>query len=265
MSGTALFECGCSVGDLDPHLTKNGLCIPTNVVLTSVRYGGVISTACHGPGVNQPSISDFVIEMTVISYDGKSVVEKTYTKVSEENESPFIVYQVDGDLFNAMQAGLGSFGVIYSFKLHLPPMTYLEMEDSVVPLDTALNPLFLKLLHETNKYVELFWWPFTTEVWIKTWNPTLKNPEECKLKDSWSDFTQSLSSDFGVFLLELVEKFPNKTPTFCKGIWELAKHTVINNGGMNPKAIFTDCGRKECYRYAPRIALPKVYRHDSVP
>ncbi len=81
MAGTALFECGCSVSDLDPPLTTNGLCLPTNVVLTSVRYGGVIATGCHGPGVDNPTISDYVSEMTIIGYDGKDVNVKTYTEV----------------------------------------------------------------------------------------------------------------------------------------------------------------------------------------
>jgi len=96
-----------------------------------------------------------------------------------------------------------------------------------------MKPSYLKHLHETNQYVEIFWWPYTSEVWIKTWNPSPKPMIPSVVKDAWSDVTQQLASDFGMFLLDLVERKPHQTPVFCKGIWELAKATVIKDGGKS--------------------------------
>lgn len=43
-------ESGVSVAALDRVLRRHGLAMPTNVVLTSVRYGGIVATGCHGAG-----------------------------------------------------------------------------------------------------------------------------------------------------------------------------------------------------------------------
>jgi len=175
----------------------------------------VIATGCHGPGKMNPSISDFVEEMTIVGWDGKQVTEKTYTKA-------------DGDAFSAIKVNLGCFGVIYSIKLKVPKMINMNMQDKVVPLATAMSPAFLKEIHEKNDYVELFWWPFNNEVWVKTWNKTERPVQTNVVTDTWSDVTQALSSEFGVFLLDLLEKQPSATPNFCRAIWTMAKGVVVN-------------------------------------
>lgn len=47
-------EAGVTVGALDRVLRRCGLAVPTNVVLTSVQYGGVIATGSHGRGLGPP-------------------------------------------------------------------------------------------------------------------------------------------------------------------------------------------------------------------
>jgi len=93
-----------------------------------------------------------------------------------------------------------------------------------------MEPAFLKQLHEENDYVEMFWWPFTHEVWIKTWNPTEEPSTTSPLRETINDAAQCLSSEFGVFLLDIVDKVPKHTPIFTNAIWKLAKGTVIKGG-----------------------------------
>lgn len=50
-------ESGVTIGALDRALRRYGLAVPTNVVLTSVQYGGVIATGCHGAGWDRPTLS----------------------------------------------------------------------------------------------------------------------------------------------------------------------------------------------------------------
>ncbi len=131
---------------------------------------------------------------------------------------------------SAIKVNLGCFGVIYSIKLKLPKLRNLAMEDTVVPLEKAMSAAYLRQLHEENEYVEMFWWPFTKEVWVKTWNTVDEPALQNQLRDTINDAAQSLSSEFGVFLLDVVERIPKKTPMFCNAIWTLAKRTVIKGG-----------------------------------
>lgn len=49
---TCTIECGIQITTLDPKLADAKLAMPTNVLLTSPQYGGIVATGCHGPGVN---------------------------------------------------------------------------------------------------------------------------------------------------------------------------------------------------------------------
>jgi hypothetical protein len=64
-------ESGATVAEVDAALQARGLVIPTNVVLSSVRYGGLIATGCHGSGRHQPPLSDFVEAMEVVDGRGR--------------------------------------------------------------------------------------------------------------------------------------------------------------------------------------------------
>ena len=61
---------GVTIRELDTALTRAGLCLPTNVVLKSVRYGGVIATGCHGAGWDNPCLSDFVVQVKMVNCYG---------------------------------------------------------------------------------------------------------------------------------------------------------------------------------------------------
>jgi len=175
----------------------------------------MIATGCHGPGINLGTLVDYVEAMTLIGYDGKEVVEKTYTAA-------------DGELFSACRVNLGCFGVIYSITFKLPKLSNLIMTDVVVPLDTATSPEYLKKIHEENDYVEMFWWPFNNEVWVKSWKATERPSQNTNFANAWADVTQNISSDIGVYTLDLLQKAPSCTPNFCRTIWTLAKGAVIN-------------------------------------
>src|SRR4051812_45122726 len=47
---TVTLEAGATVEQVNRVLARHGLAIPSNVVLESVRYGGLIATGSHGSG-----------------------------------------------------------------------------------------------------------------------------------------------------------------------------------------------------------------------
>ena len=100
---------GVTIGELDRALRKSGLVVPTNVVLRSVTYGGVIATGCHGPGWDCQTLSDLVESMTIVLASGEVVT------FSEETHGP--------EMMNAIRLNLGLFGIIHEMTLRgeIPP------------------------------------------------------------------------------------------------------------------------------------------------
>jgi FAD/FMN-containing dehydrogenase len=66
---------------LDKALSKEGFCFPTNVILESVRYGGVIATGCHGAGWNNAPLSDWVERIKMINYEGIAITFQIIKKM----------------------------------------------------------------------------------------------------------------------------------------------------------------------------------------
>ena len=120
------------------------------------------------------SISDYVLEITMITYDGTKAVEKTYSA------------EKDGeDVMNALRVNLGCFGIMYSMKMQLIQQCNLCMLDQVIPVTELLNAEYMKKLHTSNDYVEIFLFPLSDEAWIKTWNYTNKYCRKMRLCTNW--------------------------------------------------------------------------------
>ena len=113
-------ESGVSVAELDRVLRRHGLAMPTNVVLTSVRYGGIVATGCHGAGWDCQTISDLVDSMTIVTHTGEVV------RFSEATHGP--------DVMNAVRCNLGTLGVIHDLTFRVEPDFHLVAVDEHLPL-----------------------------------------------------------------------------------------------------------------------------------
>ena len=63
-------ESGADGADALAEMTPQGVALPTNVVLKSVTYGGLIAAGCHGSGWDNPTLSDLVESMDIIDAAG---------------------------------------------------------------------------------------------------------------------------------------------------------------------------------------------------
>lgn len=156
--GLVTIESGVTVGALDRVLRRHRLVMPTNVVLTNVRYGGVIATGCHGAGWECPTISDLVEAVTIITYEGKIV------RFSEATHG--------AEVMNAVRCNLGGFGIMHEIVLRVEPMFNLLANDRRLPMTAFEDPAELKQYVTTNDYVEAFWPPMASGLWAKSWNRT---------------------------------------------------------------------------------------------
>ena len=151
-------ESGVSVAELDRVLRRHGLAMPTNVVLTSVRYGGIVATGCHGAGWESQTISDLVEAATIVTHTGEVV------RFSEATHGP--------DVMNAVRCNLGTLGVMADITFRVQPDFRMTAVDEHLPLSLTEDLGTLRSFLSGNDYVEVFWLPGASGLWAKSWNRT---------------------------------------------------------------------------------------------
>lgn len=156
--GLVTVESGVSVAALDRVLRRHGLAMPTNVVLTSVRYGGIVATGSHGAGWQSQTISDLVDSMTIVTHTGEVI------RFSEAERG--------ADVMNAVRCNLGTLGVIHEITFRVPHDFHLTAVDEHLPLSLTEDPGHLRSFLSGNDYVEVFWLPLASGLWAKSWNRT---------------------------------------------------------------------------------------------
>ena len=150
-------ESGANGADALAEMARHGVALPTNVVLKSVTYGGLIAAGCHGSGWGNPTLSDLVESMDIIDADG---MVRTYSEAS-----------VGAETMNAARLNLGLFGIIDRITLHAVPTFNVRHIDR---MDLTMTAVLQNLedIVTSHDYVDLFWWPFNDRIWVKTYDRT---------------------------------------------------------------------------------------------
>ncbi|GJJ77859.1 hypothetical protein EMPS_10218 [Entomortierella parvispora] len=209
---TVEIETGVLILDLDNYLMDHDppLTLPSNVVLDSIRYGGVISLGCHGAATHTRTISDLVTEVKIIDANG---VLHSFSKDKDPIE------------FSAATVNLGLLGPIYSYTIRVETMFKLLMTDTNPPLkdyfsDPVVSGPKLKTMVLGNDQTELFYWPFNSpglspegdSIWIKQWQRTDLPVTETALSHGLKSFLEPLETSFGYTLYEYMAANPMSTP-----------------------------------------------------
>ncbi|KAK5799589.1 hypothetical protein F5H01DRAFT_356435 [Linnemannia elongata] len=211
-SWTVMIETGVLVKDLDDVLRENDppLALPSNVVLDSVRYGGILSLGCHGAATQTRTLPDLVSEVTIIDADGNL---NTFTKRNPEE-------------FAAATVNLGLLGVIYTYTLRVEPMFNLHVTDTYPLLSEyfstpSIGGPKLKAMVLGNDQTEIFYWPFNTpnlgaandHIWIKQWQRTQVLPVSVSATaESFKKWCQGYQTQFGDHLYEFMAHNPSSAP-----------------------------------------------------
>jgi hypothetical protein len=145
-------EAGVTNRQLNRALARSGLCMPWNVVLETVRVAGIASTGTHGTGRMTATVGDLVEAFEVVDAGGKLRV------LSEET--------VGAEIMSAARLGLGLFGVIARVRLRVVPLHRVRQTDLRLPVRAVLDRL-AELVHAHDS-VELYWFPFNTDLWMRT-------------------------------------------------------------------------------------------------
>lgn len=151
-------ECGATNRQLNAALAAEGLQLPYNVVLETVRVAGIVSVGTHGSGKDTATMGDLVLALDVVDAAGARRI------LSEET--------IGAEAMAAARLGFGIFGVIARVRLRVEPACQVLQVDRKVPFEAALAEV--ADLARTKDSVELFWFPFTDWIWVRTFERTAR-------------------------------------------------------------------------------------------
>lgn len=205
-------EAGVTNRQLNRELKRFGLCMPWNVVLENVRVAGIASTGTHGTGRNTATVGDLVEAFEVVDAAGR------VRMLSEET--------VGSEVMSAARVGLGLFGVIARVRLRVVPLHRVCQTDQRLPVHTVLRQL--PELIQAHESVELYWFPFNRDMWVRTIDRT-SAPRTFHGHGFWFKTQNFLQNAWLVVFLKLVMRFaPGLTPSLLRmGIRTLPFRTRI--------------------------------------
>ncbi|KAG8702115.1 hypothetical protein FRC09_004949 [Ceratobasidium sp. 395] len=156
-------------------LSNRVWCIPFNVIMVEITFGGSNGPICHGAGFDTTTISDLVAEFHYIDPNGNP---KSIT---------------DPKQLRAASGCFGLLGICTAVTLRLDQMSMAVMNPVKLPIQLAIPPppgfevpsaidmtgitheqieearqAFIKRCEEDD-YLEWFWFPLTSKVWVNTW------------------------------------------------------------------------------------------------
>jgi L-gulono-1,4-lactone dehydrogenase len=167
---------GTTIAEFDAACRENGVVLPTNVVPGNFHITAVAASGCHGTGIHEQTVSDYVEAIEIVDSHG------TLRKFSRGNGD---------DVFNAARLSLGMFGIIWrttfrvvkAFNVH-------EVDDFDLTMESAI-PRFENIVRG-HQYAELAWWPFNRKMQFRSYDRTNDPPTISECRHCWLAFVQRM-------------------------------------------------------------------------
>jgi hypothetical protein len=140
--------------ELNEVLERAGYCLPSNVVMETVSFGGMTSVGAHGSGWDQQTLSDMVDVVELI--DGRGRLR--CFRCGEDRE----------EIMNAVRVSLGMYGIIIRVALRIQPAFNVRLSDHRVSMTQMLDTLTERV--SQHDYYDVFWFPGTQLCWTRTWD-----------------------------------------------------------------------------------------------
>jgi len=200
-----VIESGATVKEVNDVLEQHGCALPLNVVLESVRFGGLIATGSHGSGWNNPTLSDLVHAIEIVTAAGQ--LRKFEAGVDSD------------EVMNAVRLNLGMFGIIFRITMNVQRKWAVRAQDQRLPIEQVLENLKDRVLAQDN--LDLFWWPFCDQFWVKTWKRTEAEITAKPRRSLRDNLGSAIGARFHNGLIGLSETFPRLTPGLSRLTFKL--------------------------------------------
>ncbi len=204
---TVTMGAAVTVDEFAAFLLENDVCQPSGVGfgVGTAQYGGVVSTGCHGSGIEQKSVSDWVVGLELVDASGAA---RTFT-VEQDGER----------VMNALRLSLGMCGVIHTIHTRVEPMFRVHVVESKDPLDTTLANLASIVLD--NDYAEVSWMPFNDGAWVQKANRTQAPVTRDGFGPPDNPFLDQLYTVGSAMALNAIELNPAMTPAVCQASFQV--------------------------------------------
>jgi len=171
---------GSTLKELGEQLWEHGYAMENLGDINKQSIAGAVSTGTHGTGMNFGSISTQVVGVTLLLANGELL------EINEDH-SP--------ELLPAVQLSLGMLGIIVKVTLKVLPAYELEGHSYRLSLDKSLRQI--DHLRKQHRHMELYWFPYTNTVQIKTMN--LAKRRRNKKQSKGNNSFKKLVLENGVF------------------------------------------------------------------
>ena len=204
-----IVESGITNRKLNLFLEKHGYALPSNVVLETVRLGGLVATGSHGSGWDSQTMSDYVHAIEMVMYDGS--IRRFEQGVTEQ------------DVMDAVRLSLGAFGVIWRLELNVKPTWNVLMVDEHVAIDEAIENIH-KWVPEYDAF-DLNFFPGNEHFWVKKVKRTEGEVGKRRRLSVLSLLDTAMKAESYRFLLALVKAFPRLTKYLGRMILHFGPHS----------------------------------------
>lgn len=191
-----VMECGATVREVNDVLERAGYALPFNVVLESVRFGGLIATGSHGSGWDHETLSDLVHSIEIVTANG----ELRCFETGVDNE----------EVMNAARLNLGMFGLIYRITLNVEATYTVRALDRRIGIRETLDNLQEWVPAHEN--MDIFWWPFCDRFWVKQWDCAWGQIAAKPRRSLRDNVTAAIDTRFFRSAIDLLGPFPTLTP-----------------------------------------------------
>lgn len=191
---TVKVEAGITFTQLNQHLDKHNLAFPVLGSISDITVAGVLSTGTHGTGAKFGIISNYVIDLELITTSGDTI------KCSRDENS---------DVFLSTLCGLGAIGIITKVTLQCEPAFLLYSYS----YPSTLNEVLEDLNDQINgcDHFRFLWFPHTDCVSISC-NQRIYNKEITKYSKFQTAYNWFWNYGIGYYTLE----FAYWVSTYCQ-------------------------------------------------
>ncbi|TEA09874.1 hypothetical protein C8034_v011596 [Colletotrichum sidae] len=255
--------------------------LPLNVIMVEITLGGSNAPICHGAGRRHKTLSDLVRKIEYVDANG---VSRTVS---------------DPAHLRAASGAFGLIGVVTHITFEMPPMTYAKLAPQKLPVTHAIPPppdmpdseippalrgawttlsAAEKARHQQafeqmatdDFYCEWFWFPYTDQVWINSWNDTTDPAGVVNYPSNPEIFVQFLQT-FTMNVLQYAPVLPELVE--LSGISEAAV-TLISHFALKemptdevktylPDALHFRRGIQNVRVHDVEVEIPLVAKHDG--
>lgn len=196
-TGQLTAQGGMRLREVDALARRHRLVLPTSTAPDTLTVAGAVALGCHGCGRGGGTLSDAIVGMKILAYDGSII------RIDETSDREHLL---------AARVCLGSLGIILEVTFQLQPAYKLvATDDTRRDLRSTIDGI--EALVDGHDYTELFWYPGLDTLWTKTWDRVPLDTPDLGLPGLRRDrFQQWATSTGGGALLVAATHFPKLTP-----------------------------------------------------